>query len=481
MPNPLDAGGTPSGGAVDRFEAAYTEGVQDEPSPAAAGRQESGRELLLRAAPAEAVALAGCVLTPDRAIEKGYVVVGAGKQIQAVTDQKPAGVRIHETDGVITPGLIDLHGHPEFNIFAAWEPPQQFVNRYAWRGSDLYKLLVREPQNKLLTALPPETQLRYAEIRALVGGVTAIQGTGGAATAYQDEALVRNVDKWIFGGQVARAMIDLPTATSRDMERLEKILAEIGDQQIKAFYLHLCEGRTDNQRSQDEFTRFIDLKALTPSTVVIHGTSLTREQLGQLKDGGAKLVWSPQSNLRLYGETTRAGDALDLGMLVGLGADWLPSGSTSLLSEMKVARRSLLEQGHTPTSKRLVAMVTSDAAKIAGLDDKLGTLAQDRPADLCVLERRMDDPWDNVVEADPSWVELVMIDGDLTYGRADWLGQLTAPGDQDRLEPLIAWGKPMLLDASYTAAGAVDGEQTKLAQLRAALIKEYPQVGPILA
>jgi 5-methylthioadenosine/S-adenosylhomocysteine deaminase len=74
-----------------------------------------------------------------------------------------------------------------------------------------------------------------------------------------------------------------------------------------------------------------------------------------------------------------------------------------------------------------------------------------------------------------------MIDGDLAYGRADWLGQLTDAGDRDRLEPLIAWGKPMLLDASYTAAGTGDGEQTKLAQLRAALIKEYPQVGPILA
>jgi hypothetical protein len=54
---------------------------------------------------------------------------------------------------VITPGLIDLHGHLEFNIFAAWQPPREFVNRYAGRGSDLYTQLVREPQNRLLDAL----------------------------------------------------------------------------------------------------------------------------------------------------------------------------------------------------------------------------------------------------------------------------------------------------------------------------------------
>jgi hypothetical protein len=81
---------------------------------------------------------------------------------------------------------------PSSNVFAAWEPPKQFVNRYAWRDSCLYKQLVRQPQDRLLKALPPKTQLRYSEIRALVGGVTAIQGTGGQARTYADEPLVRN-------------------------------------------------------------------------------------------------------------------------------------------------------------------------------------------------------------------------------------------------------------------------------------------------
>jgi 5-methylthioadenosine/S-adenosylhomocysteine deaminase len=463
---------------LDRFDAAWREGVTEAMPPPAA--VEGARELLRRAAPAEeAIALRGCVLTPARALEGGYVVVSGGK-VQAVQETKPQGVRVHDTEGVIAPGLIDLHGHPEFNVFAAWEPPQQFVNRYSWRGSDIYRALVRDPQNRLLDALPPRTQLRYSEVRALVGGVTAIQGTGGAATAYQDEALVRNVDKWIFGGHVARAMIDLPSSSSRDLPRLQKILGEIAAGSVKAFYLHLCEGREDNQRSQDEYQRFLDLHALTPATVVIHGTALTAGQLGELQEGGAKLVWSPQSNLRLYGVTTKAAEALGLGMLVGLGADWLPSGSTSLLAEMKVARRSLLEQGLVLSSKKLVDMVTRDAAEIAGLSDKLGKLADGRPADLVVFERRFQDPWENVVEADPSWVDLVMIDGDLAYGRADWMTGLTDPGDHERLEPLVAWGQEMMLDASYAAVAPAE-EPPRLSKLRADLIREYPPVGPIFA
>jgi cytosine/adenosine deaminase-related metal-dependent hydrolase len=461
----------------DPFEAAYTAGVVEPADPPAPG--DGAQEVLVRAALREAFALKGCVLTPDRAIEDGYVVVGDGRTIKTVTEAKPDGVPVRETDGVILPGMIDLHGHPEFNVFAAWEPPRRFPNRYAWRGSTIYKQLVREPQDRLLKAVPPKTQLRYAEIRALVGGVTAIQGTGGQATSYQDEALVRNVDKWIFGEHRARSMIDLPSG-SRGMPELEKILAGIADGSVAAFYIHLAEGRSDNQRSVDEFDTLVALDALTAKTVVIHGTALTPAQLGAMKDAGAKLVWSPQSNLRLYGETTKAAEAMKLGLPVGLGADWLPSGSTSLLAELKVARRCLADQGARPTAKTLVQMVTSTAAEIAGLSDKLGKLAAGRPADLTVLERRHADPWENVVEADPSWVELVLIDGDLAYGRADWVREMAGDGALGQTEELIAWGKQMRLDASYSVL-APGATPPKLEQLRADLIGAYPQVGPIFA
>ena len=457
------------------YTAPLTEAV--EPPQARRGRQA---ELALRAAPAEPTALGGCIVTPTQALAKGYVVIGAGKEIKAVQKSKPQGVKVHETGGVIVPGLIDLHGHPEFNVFAAWEPPKQFPNRYSWRGSELYQLLVRGPQNKLLKALPPKTQLRYAEIRALIGGVTAIQGTGEAATSYQDEALVRNVDKWIFGGQVGRSLIDLP---SGDFGKagLDSILAGIEAGEVKAFYVHLAEGRSDNDRSLREFDKLAnELKSLSDKTVVIHGTALTKAQLSDMKDVGAKLVWSPQSNLRLYGETTKAADALKLKLPIGLGADWLPSGSTSLLAELKVARRELIHQGGKPTAKQLVNMVTRDAAKIAGLQDKLGALEPGRPADLVVFERREQDPWENVVAADPSWVELVMIDGDLAYGREDTLTALAKPSELAGLEAQIAWGKRMLLDTSYQAKPGAQAPP-KLSKLRADLIKQYPQLGPIFA
>jgi 5-methylthioadenosine/S-adenosylhomocysteine deaminase len=454
----------------DPFDELYDTGILEELPP------ETERAAT-RAMPAEPFALRGCVITPDLKFDDGYVVV-SGAQIASVGAARPDNVRIVETDGVILPGLIDLHGHPEYNVFAAWEPPRFFPNRYAWRGSDEYRLVVKEPW-KRLTENPSLLRdlTRYAEGRALVGGVTAIQGAS-AKYPGKEEALVRNVDLRIFGQHKARSVVDLSRSTDDDRSRLR---AKIDAGDVTAVYVHLAEGLPSNERSRREFDELVEANLLTAATVIIHGTALTQQQLRDAKDAGAKLVWSPQSNLRLYGETTPAAEALELDLPMGLGADWLPSGSQSLLAEQKVARRTLVRQGTGLTQerlvKKLVEMVTSDAAEIAGVGDQLGRLAAGRVADILVLERHVEDPWANVVEADPSWVELVTIGGDLAYGRADWTQSLAAPGET---EDLIAWGKPMVMDTSYVARPA-GTSSPRMRELRARLLDRYPQTGPIFA
>jgi 5-methylthioadenosine/S-adenosylhomocysteine deaminase len=468
---------------TDLFDRAYAEGVYEEIAPPAARAPGDGpRPAAAASAP---FALRGAVITPDAAWDDGYVVVDGGS-VAAVQQAVPSGVRVLETGGVILPGLIDLHGHPEFNVFAAWEPPQLFANRYRWRGSDIYHQLVRDPQNTLLTKLPPQTELRYAEVRALVGGTTAIQGaSSGGATLGGGEPLVRNVDLYVFGQHKARAMIDLPTAGSRDEPRLATILGQIGTGEVDAFYLHLSEGRRGDQRSQSEYQRFLDLHAATPGTVLIHASALSADQLHEVAAAGCKLVWSPQSNLRLYGETTLAAEALAAGMPVALGADWLPSGSTSLLAELKVARRELAQQGRELPAAELVAMITSGAARIAGLDAHIGALTPGLAADVLVLERHHADPYENVCEADPGWVELVLIGGDVAYGRPDWFSTLTGGSSGPTVELLSAWGKPMTLDTGYSSGGSGHGAQPastpSLSRLRALLTAAYPPVGPIFA
>jgi hypothetical protein len=307
--------------------------------------------------------------------------------------------------------------------------------------------------------------------------VTGIQGASAASSA-KAEPLVRNIDQWAFGAHRARSLIDLPSG-SFGKEGFDRILAHIRAGTVNAFYLHLSEGKRGDEVSSKEYQRFLDLEAATPATNIIHGSALSADNLREVAALGCRLVWSPQSNLRLYGETTLAGEALAAGMPVALGADWLPSGSTSLLAELKVARRELARQGHPIPAAELVAMVTSMAARVAGLDDHLGSVADGRPADLVVLERHHRDPYENVCLADPSWVELVSIGGDVTYARADWFGALSGGAEGTTIEDLVAWGKPMRLDTGFQSAA--DAPAPSLTQIRTLLTSAYPPVGPIFA
>jgi 5-methylthioadenosine/S-adenosylhomocysteine deaminase len=289
------------------------------------------------------------------------------------------------------------------------------------------------------------------------------------------ESLVRNVDGLIFGRHRARAVIDLPSSLTspRGGKELAATLAAITNRDVDALYVHLAEGQRTNSRSVKELDHLKSLTALTPATVIIHGTALTRTQLGEAADAGAKLVWSPQSNLRLYKETTRIADALDVGLPIALGADWLPTGSTSLLAEMKVARQESANQGRAIEAQDLVAMVTSGAAAIAGLADTLGALEAGAVADLVVFNRTDDDAYESVCQATPNDVQLVLIDGQLCYGRSDWVEKLAHNPTDPTLEPVLAWGRPMLLNTSLRSDPTTP-EAANLNQLRSALTAAYP-------
>jgi 5-methylthioadenosine/S-adenosylhomocysteine deaminase len=74
----------------------------------------------------------------------------------------------------------------------------------------------------------------------------------------------------------------------------------------------------------------------------------------------------------------------------------------------------------------------------------------------------------------------VLIGGGLAYGRTDWVHTLAQNPADSNLEPVLAWGRPMLLDTSYQGQPN-DDPTPRLAQLRADLTSNYPPVGPIWA
>src|SRR6185369_7406125 len=194
--------------------------------------------------------------------------------------------------------------------------------------------------------------VKYAEVASMLAGETAIQGA--SADPRSDGILIRNIDNDAFDARIAPPRIG--SIGGFGGTDLADLLSGLRDGRYDAWMVHLAEGVRDADRrpgdpvsARAEFETLKSLGLLTDQTVIIHGTALERSDFARMRaaptartdgvgDGlGAKLVWSPLSNLLLYGETTNVYDAIAEGVLVSLGTDWTPSGSRTLLHELKIA------------------------------------------------------------------------------------------------------------------------------------------------
>jgi hypothetical protein len=129
------------------------------------------------------------------------------------------------------------------------------------------------------------------------------------------------------------------------------------------------------------------------------------------------MVWSPFSNLLLYGGTADIARARQEGVLMALGSDWSPTGSKNLLAELKVARLFSEEAGDVFTARELVGMATINAARMLKWEAALGSIEAGKRADLLVIDDRQGDPYDRLIAARESSVILVAIAGVPRYGR----------------------------------------------------------------
>ncbi len=186
----------------------------------------------------------------------------------------------------------------------------------------------------------------YAEAEAALGGETALQGedpTGAGGL------IVRNLD----GRNFRRDRIDSRSLDRPPRRRRARRRPRGGD----------------NFHSRHELETLLQLHLLTSATVVIHGTALEAKDFRAMKRVGARLVWSPLSNMLLYGHTTNVYDAIAAGVPVSLGTDWGPSGSKTLLDELKVADIALRSRRVLGASRTKVPALVSDKALDKALVD----------------------------------------------------------------------------------------------------------------
>jgi cytosine/adenosine deaminase-related metal-dependent hydrolase len=213
------------------------------------------------------------------------------------------------------------------------------------------------------------------------------------------------------------------------------------DPRWEGLFLHLAEG-TD-AAAAEEFDFLVARGLLSDKANAIHGTALDRADFDAMAAVGSGLVWSPRSNLELYGTTTDVGAALDAGVEVSLSPDWAVTGSSNMLDELRVAAQWNTDHlGGRLSDEDLVDMVTSIPAHQAGIDDEVGSIRPGLRADLLVVDGDHNDPYGALVDARPADVELVMVGGEAVYGADAVMAELWP---EDAVEAVTVDGEDMAL------------------------------------
>lgn len=417
------------------------------------------------AARAKDLALGGAIIAPGEVIEHGWVVIHEGR-IAKVTEDAPQGdgVELLETGGLIFPGFIDLHNHPMYSVFSHWKAPQVFANRYEWRRLQAYKDAIGTPGGELQRK-DDQTFCdldENAEVMALIGGTTSLTGISGRKTEPPVPGcvagLVRNLD-WASGfdgpgvghERVKNALgITLGDMKPDEAASNEAALASGG---LDLLLMHIAEGSPQDLETSLEFAALEGRGFLRPHVAVIHGTGLVEDDFRVMRAADVALIWSPRSNIELYGVTTDIAAAIRQRVTIALAPDWAPTGSINMLGELRFANRYSRDHlAGALSDERLFEMATSIPARIAGIEDKVGRITPGLYADLIVLKGNPAQPFKSLVNARPTDVQLVLIAGKPMYGSPQFLSKLRVSTESvDVCGTLMGLNKSELPDGPLAA------------------------------
>lgn len=404
----------------------------------------------IKSAPADTgtdpgVLLGGKVVTMNDA---GDVLAGARLWIRAgrieavlrageAVPPAAAGARAVDSGGVIYPGLIDIHNHPEYAVYPLMPITKKYQDRYEWRNYDSdYARRVDTPNMILNNAEYYNLGMdvgRYGEYMALAGGTTTLQGGGSSYPLTTSavlhggryfrpyakaECLARNIETTSVAERETYSHVDI----GRDVTEWKRLQ---DDFKRGTVILHLAEGTSSRMANEFRYVKSAGL--LAPNLVVIHGVGLTDAQLKEMAGAGSRLVWSPLSNFLLYGKTANVRAAREAGVSISLAPDWGPSGSKSVLGELKVADLVNREALQSLFGKReLVEMVTRNPARALGWEQKLGQIGPGFLADLVVVDEQDMDVYRNLIMTTEESIRLVMVRGEPLYGDSAQLSAVRA-------------------------------------------------------
>ncbi|HYI00759.1 amidohydrolase family protein [Hyalangium sp.] len=396
----------------------------------------------------------GVVLKDSGVLNGGQVLVDAQGIIQcsecdcSSKEGAAEATVISCPQGVISPGLINAHDHITFQGPPGAGSAERYEHRHDWRrGNDGHTQVRNNGSTNIL--------ITWGELRQVMAGTTSVAGSGG------QPGLLRNLDKdsvTTSGGN--QQGLDEPALLYQTFPLGDSGAGELTNScaypgidspsvipQHSAYFPHVGEGIEESAHNEFRCTSTTanggrDL--FQRQTAVIHGIAVTAKEIGTMASKGTDLIWSPRSNLSLYGDTAMVPAYKTMGVTIALGTDWVQSGSMNVLRELQCADYlNATYYARTFTDEQLWRMVTASAADITATQEKLGRLEPGKVADLAIFRLRTfaASPYRAVITANSEDVVLTMRGGKPLYGDQ----ALVATLGQGGCESVEVCGAPKVL------------------------------------
>jgi 5-methylthioadenosine/S-adenosylhomocysteine deaminase len=424
-------------------------------------------------------AISGTLVTPRGLIGNGTMIVVNG-QIESVGVNLtvPKEIAIIKTDGIVFPGLIDLHNHLVWNVFPRWTPPNPVGDRHEWQAMREYVARLSGPEGRLIGLGSGCDMERYAEIKALIAGATSVVGSYGptlAAPHRNDcvKGLARNLD--VFSGLYTDQVNAEPLRYEIfpfeiGWDQAKAIRDGLGSRDLRAVIFHVGEGK--DASAAREFRMLKARGFLRPGVSVIHGVALREADFREMAANGVGFIWSPRSNLELYGKTADMEAAKAANVTIALAPDWSPTGSSGMLDELRVAVSWNRTHDQLFSDLELLQMAAANPARLAGLSDRIGSLAPGMMADFMILPKVGNSPLRSLLEFKPGSAQLVVVGGTPMVGTAEYMREFPNIKNTDSLS---VCGQPMMVNIRQETGG----ESWSLIETR--LQKALTSVGSSLA
>jgi hypothetical protein len=284
----------------------------------------------------------------------------------------------------------------------------------------------------------------YGELRMLFGAATSVSGSGSAS------GLLRNLDRGNDTEGLAGVDVDYATFPLGDSDGTlltsgcDYPFIENESALGAPIYMpHVSEGI--NAEANNEFTCLSGQPGndlIEGNTSVIHGIGLRPSDIQEMADVGAKLVWSPRSNIDLYGVTADVLAYHHQGVGIALGTDWSASGSMNVMRELACAAN--LNENHYDNAfsdYELWMMSTYWAAASQGAGTQIGLLAPGYVADVAIFDGSEHADYRAIINGQPSGVQLVMRGGTPLFGAANVIEALVDGQSIDGCETLDMCGE----------------------------------------